>query len=489
MKYFLLTIIFLTNLIAQNIEREFRGAWAASVANLDWPSSPNLTVDQQKAELISLLDELQKLNFNAVLFQVRPECDALYQSQIEPWSYWLTGIQGKAPEPFYDPLELAIEESHKRGMELHAWLNPYRAERVINYFPLAENHVVKTNPEYILKFPKKKILNPGMPQVREFVTSVVLDIVKRYNVDGIHFDDYFYPYPTPNTGFTGVTTEDKETFAKYNRGYKNIDEWRRSNVDLLIEMVHDSIKAYKPFVRFGVSPFGIWKDGIPHGVKGFSAFDKIYCDPLKWITDKTVDYIAPQLYWPIEGDQSFDKLYNWWISESNDVDVFPGVASYRLLDKDWPVEEITNQLSIIDSVQNKSKGYIFFRAEDFQNNVKGLSDEVLNLHQNNNAVTPEFSDSSFFIDPPKIEEVIFSENSVVFEIADHKPNQFYLVFSFKNKNKLDKLIKITSSQKIEIEKSNFNRANYFAVVKLNEFKKASKYGQLISLGNNQHPSK
>ena len=481
MKYIFVILLLVNLSVAQIIDREFRGAWIASVANLDWPSSNDLTVEEQKTELIELLNKLQELNFNAVLFQVRPECDALYNSSLEPWSYWLTGIQGKAPEPYYDPLEFAIEEAHKRGLELHAWLNPYRAERVINNFALADNHIAKKNPEYILEFPKKKILNPGMPQVRSFVTSVVMDIVKRYNVDGIHFDDYFYPYPTPNTGFNGVTKEDSKTFEKYNRGYKNIDEWRRSNVDLLIEMVHDSIKAVKPYVRFGVSPFGIWKDGIPHGVKGFSAFDKIYCDPLKWMNDKTVDYIAPQLYWPIEGDQSFDKLYKWWISESNGVDVFPGVASYRILDKDWPVEEISNQLNIIDSTQANNKGYIFFRAEDFQNNPKGLSDEIVKVHQKNLALATSFNDTLIRVKPPKIREIKENPDSIWIEIEDHQPNDYYLVFTFVNKNKCNKLFTITSSKMICLKKEQLLNNKYISVVRMDKYKFISKYGDLIKV--------
>lgn len=483
MKKIFLILLFSSIIYSQEIQREFRGAWVASVANLDWPSSPNLSVEKQKEELISLLNKLAELKFNAVLFQVRPECDALYSSSYEPWSFWLTGKQGKAPEPFYDPLELAINEAHKRGLELHAWLNPYRAERSIDYFPLAENHIAVTNPEYILEFPKKKILNPGLPEVREFVANVVLDIVKRYDVDGIHFDDYFYPYPTPNTGFNGVTIEDAKTFSVHNRGYKDINEWRRSNVDLLIEMVNDSIKAHKPHVRFGVSPFGIWKNGIPHDVKGFSAFDKIYCDPLKWLNDKTIDYLAPQLYWPIEGDQSFYSLFNWWNSVNNGIDIFPGVASYRLLDKDWPTEEIINQLNIVDTLTSTSKGYIFFRAEDFHRNTKNIGEEILNTHHKNYAVTNTFYKSVEPSQFPKIKNSIITENSIIIELDESAPNEFFILYSFINKNKVGSILKIAGNNKIEILKEELKGSKYLALKKLNKYKILSNYSKLIKIIN------
>ena len=220
---------------SNNPKREFRGAWIATVLNLDWPSSPYLTTEQQKKQLLDILDGLQEAGINAVVFQIRSECDAMYQSSIEPWSYWLTGQQGKAPNPFYDPLKFAVEEAHKRGMELHAWMNPYRAVRSAGNYTNSTNHVSQQHPEWILQFGNLKILDPGLPQVRNYVTSIIIDLVSRYDVDGIHFDDYFYQQ--------GITTEDANTFQNYSRGFTNLGDWRRDNVNLLVKQIYDSIQV------------------------------------------------------------------------------------------------------------------------------------------------------------------------------------------------------------------------------------------------------
>ncbi|MDE3058211.1 MAG: family 10 glycosylhydrolase, partial [Bacteroidota bacterium] len=263
-------------------KREFRGVWIATVANIDWPLHKGEPPAVQQRELISILDNLKSSGINAVIFQVRPECDALYRSSIEPWSYWLTGEQGKPPEPVWDPLHFAIEQAHKRGMELHAWFNPYRAVRLASgkgSYPLAPNHVAVRHPDWILTFGALKLLNPGLPAVRTYVTNVILDVVRRYDVDGIHFDDYFYPY-------SPITNEDSLTFLRYSRGFTNLADWRRDNVNLLIKMIHDSISVIKPWVKFGISPFGIWRNKIADGgagTNGFEAYDKLYCDALEWL--------------------------------------------------------------------------------------------------------------------------------------------------------------------------------------------------------------
>jgi len=239
-----------------SIKYEFRGAWIALVRNEDWPSKPGLSTEQQQYELRLMLDELQANNINAVIFQVRPECDAIYQSNIEPWSYWLSGEQGKAPDPFYDPLQFAIDEAHKRGMELHAWFNPFRAEGNNVAYTLDENHVVNTHPDWIVTINNFKLLNPGLAEVRDYVIDVIMDVVENYDVDGIHLDDYFYPYP-PNQ----IINQDIETFNLFPRNFSNIEDWRRDNVNLLVEKISDTLSTTKPSLKFGISPFGIWKVG------------------------------------------------------------------------------------------------------------------------------------------------------------------------------------------------------------------------------------
>ncbi|HEX9972655.1 MAG TPA: family 10 glycosylhydrolase, partial [bacterium] len=273
------------------------------MVNLDWPSSPSLNPDRQRSELVSTLDQLRAVGINAIFFQVRPECDAFYQSTYEPWSYFLTGKQGKAPSPFYDPLEFAISEAHKRGMELHAWFNPYRAIREIGSFQIDSTHVTVRHPDWAIQIGNFKFLNPGLPMVREHVTAVIIDVARRYDIDGIHFDDYFYPYPPNN-----ITNEDDQTFANYSRGFTGRGDWRRDNVNLFIEMVYDTIQAIKPYVKFGVSPFGIWKNGVPSGITGLDAYSAIYADAVTWFNKQIVDYVAPQLYWAFGGGQDYGKL-------------------------------------------------------------------------------------------------------------------------------------------------------------------------------------
>ena len=313
-------------------KREFRGAWIATVTNLDWPtggaqgSGGNFT-QLQKDELIFILDNLAAAGFNAVIFQVRTECDALYNSPYEPWSFWLTGssalIQGAPPNPLYDPLEFAVAEAHKRGMELHAWFNPYRAVRPSTY-TRAASHVSNTHPEWLLVFNyldvngiarTAKILDPGLPLVRDHVAMVVSDIVRRYDIDGIHADDYFYPYPEGT--LTGVTNQDDLTFANYNPDGLARADWRRENVNKLLAQIRDSVQAIKPYVKFGMSPFGIWRPNNPSGISGLDAYNTIYCDAITWLQRKYVDYIAPQLYWAFGGGQDYGKLQPWWADSAN----------------------------------------------------------------------------------------------------------------------------------------------------------------------------
>lgn len=371
----LLFTFLLTSIFPQSNppKREFRGAWIATVTNLDWPSSPNLTVAQQKQELINLLDELKRDGINTVIFQVRSECDAMYSSAFDPWSYWLTGSQGTAPFPYYDPLEFAIDEAHKRGMELHAWFNPYRAERSVDNYPNASNHVTILHPDWVIQISTFKFLDPGLPMVRDYVTSVIYDIVSRYDVDGIHADDYFYPYP-PNQ----ITNQDAATFAAYPRGFTDIKNWRRDNVNLLIAQVNDTIQSVKPWVKFGMSPFGIWKNGVPPGITGLSAYDDIYCDAIAWLHNRSIDYLTPQLYWPFGGGQDYAKLQPWWADSvyANERHFYPGHAYYRIVNWANP-SEMPNQIRL-DRSNPKVQGGVFFRAKNFGENPKGVTDTLRN---------------------------------------------------------------------------------------------------------------
>ncbi|HAO80997.1 MAG TPA: hypothetical protein DCQ92_18915 [Verrucomicrobia subdivision 3 bacterium] len=328
--------------------REFRGVWLVTVANIDWPSKPGLPVAQQKAELISLLDRAAQLKFNAVLFQVRSVCDAFYASPIEPWSEYLTGTQGRAPEPFYDPLALAIAEAHKRGLELHAWFNPFRASHPLARSPAALNHITRTHPELIRHYGKQIWLDPGEPAVQARVVAVVQDVVKRYDVDGIIFDDYFYPYREKNWAGRELDFPDDASWKKFGAasGF-NREDWRRENVNHFIRRVSQAIKSAKPWVQFGISPFGIWRPQNPAQIKGMDAYAKIYADSRKWLANGWVDYFAPQLYWPVAPrEQSFPVLFDWWRAQnSQGRHLWPALADSSVGTK-FSTEEIPHQVQI-----------------------------------------------------------------------------------------------------------------------------------------------
>ena len=292
-------------------KREVRAVWVATVSNLDWPSKGAPAAEQQAA-LATLFDGLKAQGINTIHFQVRTECDALYASPTEPWSQFLTGTQGQ--NPGYDPLTLAVDLAHKRGMELHAWLNPYRADAAVNTSrdDLAANHVIKLHPEWVMNIPtlpNKRVLDPGIPGVRDYVTNVVGDIVTRYDVDGIHFDDYFYPYPEGS--FTGMTNQDAATFQAYGQGF-TANNFRLFSVNMMVRGVQAKINSIRPSVKFGISPFGIWKSGTPSGIVGMSGADAIYADGVAWMEQGWLDYLTPQLYWKFGGSQDYAKLAPWW---------------------------------------------------------------------------------------------------------------------------------------------------------------------------------
>lgn len=377
----LLTLFISISIFSQSIppKREFRAAWVATVTNLDWPSSNNLSTASQKQELINLLDELKADGINTVIFQVRSESDAMYSSSFDPWSYWLTGSQGTAPYPYYDPLEFAVEEAHKRGMEIHAWFNPYRAERSVGNYTTASNHVTKLHPDWIFQIGTIKILNPGLKEVRNYIASVIYDVISRYDVDGVHFDDYFYPYP-PNhmTASTTNNALDDSAFAADPRGFTNKYDWRRDNVNTMVKQVNDTIQSLKPWIKFGISPFGIWQPGYPSGITGMNAYTDIYCDAMNWLDNKTIDYLTPQLYWPFGGGQDYGKLQPWWADSvfANGRHFYPGHAYYRI--SAWTsASEMPNQIRL-DRANSKVQGGVFFRAKNFPENPKGVTDSLKN---------------------------------------------------------------------------------------------------------------
>ncbi len=367
---FLFVIQPLNLLSASSPKREFRAVWIATVKNYDWPTSLTLTAAQQKQNMIAMLDNMKQAGYNAVIFQVRPESDALYNSAIEPWSYWLTGAQGTSPG--YDPLEFVIREAHKRGMELHAWFNPFRTASLIGRYPAAQNHISVTKPEWNLTVSTIKMLDPGLQEVRSYVTSVIADVVRRYDIDGVHFDDYFYPYEI-------ITTQDNGTFAAYPRGFSNQGDWRRDNVNIFVKQVHDTVLTLKPYIKFGISPFGIWKSGVPAGITGLNAYTDIYCDAFAWVNQKAVDYLMPQLYWGFGGSQDYAKLEPWWgdsiKAASNECHYYPGLGLYRLEDGSLNLATIVQQIQFSRD-RPKTDGTVHFRALMVQNNQRKIFDTL-----------------------------------------------------------------------------------------------------------------
>jgi len=373
--------IFINQLYPQTLypKREVRAVWVATVSNVDYPSSSGLNTTAQRNEFVAILDKFAQTGINTVYVQVRPSCDAFYDNPNEPWSQWLTGTQGLPPNPLYDPLEFYIEEAHKRGLELHAWINPYRSVVNIISSSIAASHISVQQPSWNVTYNNLKILNPGLQAVRNYVANVIMYIVNKYDIDGIHFDDYFYPYPQ-----TGYVFNDAAAFAAEPRGFTNIDDWRRDNVNIFIAMVHDSIKSVKRHVKFGVSPFGIWKSGTPSGITGLSSYYEIFCDPITWLSQGKVDYIIPQLYWQIGGAQDFNSLSNWWGNQAQQHGrhCFAGIATYRMSSSSWSINEIKNQINIVRNYNNKVQGYSFFSATQIKNNVKNINDTLtINQHK------------------------------------------------------------------------------------------------------------
>ena len=328
--------------------REFRAAWVATVGNSCWPSKPGLTTAQQQTELIALFDRAAALKLNAIIFQVRPACDALYESKLEPWSEYLTGVQGRAPAPFYDPLAFAIAEAHRRGLELHAWFNPFRAHHAQAVSPIAPTHISRTRPDWVRHYGNYLWLDPGEPAVRDYTVHVVMEVVRHYDVDGVHFDDYFYPYHEKDFAGLDLDFPDQASWRKYgvDSGLAR-DDWRRSNVNLFMQQMYHAIKAEKPWVKFGVSPFGIWRPKFPPEISGFDAYAQLYADSRKWLEEGWCDYFSPQLYWAIQPPaQSFRTLLAWWYTQNGrHRHLWPGLDALKVGEK-WSPNEIANQIAL-----------------------------------------------------------------------------------------------------------------------------------------------
>lgn len=381
-----------SKLTPPTLAHEFRGVWIATVNNIDWPSKPGLPVDQQKSELIKILDLAVKLKLNVVIFQVRPSCDAFYISHYEPWSEYLTGEMGKPPTPLYDPLEFAVEEAHKRGLELHAWVNPFRARHTTSKSPISNNHISRTTPSIVKQYGKQLWLDPGSKQAQEYSTKVILDIVRRYDIDGLHIDDYFYPYPEKDAAGREIPFPDSDSYSKYKSagGKLSIEDWRRENINQFIHSLYSQIHSVKSHVKFGISPFGIWRPGFPEQIRGMDAYERIYADSKKWLNNGWLDYFSPQLYWQIsEKAQSFPVLLRWWASQNSKKRIIaPGLNTSRV-GKGWESNEIIEQIRIVRKTPDVS-GHIHWNASSLMQNKDMIVDRLLEIYREP-ALIPKYS--------------------------------------------------------------------------------------------------
>ena len=369
--------------------REFRAVWVGAVDNIDFPSKRNLSVEEQKAEILKMLALARDLNLNAVVFQVRPMCDALYDSKIEPWSEFLTGAMGKSQK--FDPLRFIIDEAHRRGILVHAWFNPYRA-----FHPSAktvsENHISKRRPDLVRNYGKYLWLDPTEPDVQRYSLSVIADVVKRYDVDSVHFDDYFYSYPEKDASGNRIDFPDDKNWQKYiNSGGKlSRDDWRRKNVNDFIEAVGRETKRIKPHVLYGVSPFGIWQPIHEKDIKGFNAYTELYADARKWLQDGTIDYLTPQLYWETaRKGQSFPVLLEWWQNQnSKKRHLWAGTAVYRIgSNPNFTAEEIDSQIETSRRVQ-PTAGNVGFSFKSFRNDFGGIQNLLKSNVYKTGAIVP-----------------------------------------------------------------------------------------------------
>ena len=404
-------------------EREFRGVWVATVSNINYPSSQGLPVDAQRQELVALLDVMVAHNLNAIVFQVRPESDALYASDLEPWSRFLMGTQGT--DPGFDPLEWLIQEAHPRGIEVHAWVNPYRAKVSLSS-SLAPGHIALEQPGYAYEYGNFLWMDPGAEPVQERTIDVILDIVDRYDVDGIHFDDYFYPYPN------GEPFPDAGTYGAYqdSGGALGLGDWRRDNVNQLVEVLYESIVGARDHVRFGISPFGIYRPGMPEGITGLDQYAEIYADPLLWMDQGWVDYLAPQLYWPTtQTAQAYEPLLEWWSSMTSEGRyIFTGNFLSQIgTSGAWTTEELVTQVELSRTYRDLgSMGNIFFHIEPFVSDDLGVGTALHETFYTAPALTPPLAAKlGERVSPPWVE---LQGSTVTLTAQDSTPLRAWVVY-------------------------------------------------------------
>ncbi len=381
----LLLALLCTCVRAQNVNRDLRGVWMATVLNIDYPQNPTVSAATLQADFNSQLFRLRQAGMNTIFVQVRPAGDAIYPSKLAPWSEWLTGVQGKAPVSNFDPLAYMIETAHKQGVEIHAWVNPYRVAMSLDSANFAPNHLYHTHRDWVRTYNGRRYLDPGLPDVRAHLGEVIDELVANYDIDGVHFDDYFYPYPS-----AGIPFPDQATWYRYGQG-RPLADWRRENVNTFVAETYRRIKAAKPWVQFGISPFGVWRNQSQDPLRGsatrasVSSYDDLYGDALAWAEAGTVDYLLPQLYWSMDyPPASYRILASWWAGNvPPGVRIYTGHAAYKVANNDdqaWhDLEEIPRQLSLNEQL-GRSSGSVYFSTKSILNNPFGLAQRLADLY-------------------------------------------------------------------------------------------------------------
>jgi uncharacterized lipoprotein YddW (UPF0748 family) len=442
--YFLtLSALLLTLLVsAKSPKREFRAAWIATVANIDWPSKQGLPAAEQQQQFIARLDELKDLGCNAVIVQIRPASDAFYPSKLEPWSHYLTGRQGAPPFPYYDPLEFMIEETHKRCMEFHAWFNPFRALVDSKKNPNPAGHVTREHPDWIISYGGKSYIDPGTPEAREYVIKVIMDVVKRYDLDAVHIDDYFYPYR-----IAGQEFGDSRSWKRCGGDFSDKGDWRRNNVNVFISTLNNNIKNVKSYVKFGISPFGVWRNASkdPEGSNtrgGQTCYDDLYSDVILWAKKGWIDYLLPQLYWE-HGHRAapFDVLLPWWEDHSYDRHVYIGLGVYRMLGgakAPWnSPNELTWQIRDIRKTCAQP-GFVFYSASNFGKLPSSVKESIkeYTVHP---AMPPvmEWLDKRAPAPPALTAQVKGGKTVLKWQPADNEDGLRYAVYRFLNNEPVD----------------------------------------------------
>jgi len=476
-KFLLIGLLMTALAITAQPKREFRGAWIQCV-NGQFKGIGTKTMQET---LTYQLDELQKDGCNVIIFQVRPECDALYQSALEPWSYYLTGQQGLAPQPYWDPLAWMVEQCHKRGMELHAWINPYRAKTKVAHAN-AVNHVVSQHPERCFEYDGLTLLNPALKENRDYICQVVTDILERYDVDGLHIDDYFYPYPV-----AGVNIPDDAYFRANPQGFTDKDDWRRNNVNLFIEQLWATIRTVKPWVKFGVSPFGIYRNekSDPNGSKtnGLQNYDQLYADVLLWVKNGWVDYCVPQIYWEIGNKAAdYDELIHWWDKYCTKTTLVIGEDVERTV----KFNQMARKMVLHAELPNV-KGTVLWYAKAVVDNVGNYGTRLRELYWRNPALQPAMKhiDNKAPKKPRKVQAVDIEGQKVLFWTApkgegwkDAAAN--YVVYRFNQGDKVtvddaSKIVAITSDTHYEMPRETPGTKCTYAVTALDRMQNESSY--------------